>query len=180
LNTYEVVDTWQQSASMPQLTQPAIYEAALWVRDNLPDDALLAAKNSGILQYYSGRVVLNVDGKLNAEIVPVLEGRRLLPYLREKGVTCLVGREGAIAGHVTLYSEAFGPWPAHREITLLDRVGIYFRLLLNRVGLGEPPVLDDASGFQPTRPFTEEATIVQEFFRPNSQEDPVVVYKLRD
>jgi hypothetical protein len=95
-------------------------------------------------------------------------------------VTYLVGREQAIAGHVTLYSEQFGQWPAHREISLLDRVGIYSRLLLSRVGLGEPPVLDDASGFHPERPFTEEARVIQEFLRPNSREDPVVVYELRD
>jgi hypothetical protein len=178
LNTYEVVHTYRQNATMPQLTQPAIYDAALWIRDNLPADALLAAKNSGILQYYSGHVVLNIDGKLNAEIVPVLEERQLLAYLRRRGVQYLVDREAAIAGHVTLYSVEFGPWPPHREVTLLQRVEIYAQLLLNRFGLGAPPALDDPSGFRPTRPFSDVVQVMQTFPRPNSPVDPVIVYRL--
>ena len=180
LNTFEAVSAYRENATMPQLTQPAIYQAALWVRDNLPDDALLAAKNSGILQYYSGHVVLNIDGKLNAEIVPVLEERQLLSYLRRKGVQYLVDREEAIAGHLTLYSQEFGPWPAHRELSIGQRLQIYAQLLLGRLGLGAPPALDDPSGFQPARPFDLAVEVIQTFPRPNSPLDPVTVYRLRE
>ncbi len=180
LNTLEAVGSYRQNATMPQLTQPAIYQAALWIQETLPPDALLAAKNSGILQYYSGHVVLNIDGKLNAEIVPVLEERQLLAYLREKGVRYLVGREGAIASHVTLYSREFGEWPAHQEVSLGKRVRIYAQLLLARLGLAAPPALDDPGGFRPHRPFTAEAESVQTFPRPNTPDDPVVLYRLRE
>ncbi len=182
LNTFEVVDTYTRSASMPQLTQPAIYQAALWLRehpDAIPTTSLLAAKNSGILQYYSDHVVLNIDGKLNAEIVPVLERRELYTYLCAKDVAYLVDREGAIAGHLTLYSHEFGDRPAHREVKLLERVRIYLQLLLNRLGLDAPPVLDDPSGFHPTRPFREAVEVVQTFPRPNTAEDPVRIFRLR-
>lgn len=179
LNTFEAVGTYRENATMPQLTQPAIYQAALWVRDNLPADALLAAKNSGLLQYYSGHVVLNIDGKLNAEIVPVLEERQLLPYLRRKGVQYLVDREAAIAGHLTLYSQEFGPWPAHREISLGQRLRIYAQLLLGRLGLGAPPNLDDPTGFHPSRPFDDAVEVLATFPRPNTPVDPVRVYRLK-
>lgn len=182
LNTFEVADTYTRSVSMPQLTQPAIYQAARWLREHpniVPLTSLLAAKNSGLLQYYSGHVVLNIDGKLNAEIVPVLEKRELYTYLCAKGVEYLVDREEAIAGHLTLYSREFGDWPAHREVTLLERVRIYFQLLLSRFGLGGPLTLDDPSGFYPTRPFTEAVEVVQTFPRPNATEDPVRIFRLR-
>lgn len=179
LNTFEAVGTYRENATMPQLTQPAIYQAALWVRDNLPADALLAAKNSGLLQYYSGHVVLNIDGKLNAEIVPVLEERQLLAYLRQKGVQYLVDREAAIAGHLTLYSQEFGPWPAHREISLGQRLQIYAQLLLSRLGLGAPPALDDPAGFRPSRPFDDAVEVLATFPRPNTPVDPVRVYRLK-
>jgi hypothetical protein len=178
LNTLEVVEFYRQHTTMPQLTQPTIYEAALWVRDNLSEDALLAAKNSGILQYYSGHVVLNIDGKLNNEIVPVLEQRRLWSYLEEKGVGYLVGRQEAIAGHVALYSQELGDWPVHRELSVAQRLKIYGRLLFSRFGLAAPPELDDASGFEPFASFAEEVQIVQAFPRPNTEVDPVVVYEL--
>ena len=180
LNSYEAIRTYRHDTTMPELTQPAIYQAALWVRDNLPGDALLAAKNSGILQYYSGHVVLNIDGKLNAEIVPVLERRQLLSYLRSKGVRYLVDREAAIAQHLTLYSQEFGPWPAHQEVSLGQRLRIYGQLLLNRFGLGALPALDDPAGFRPSHPFTDVVDPLQTFPRPNVAGDPVAVFRLRE
>jgi len=182
LNTLEVVDTYARSASMPQLTQPAIYQAAIWLREHpdvVPTSSLLAAKNSGLLQYYSDHVVLNIDGKLNAEIVPVLERRELYTYLCAKGVEYLVDRQEAIAGHLALYSREFGDWPAHREVTLLERARLYLQLFLSRLGLGDAPVLDDPSGFRPARPFAEAVEVVQTFPRPNTAEDPVRIFRLR-
>jgi len=178
LNTTEAIGSYRTALRMPELTQPSVYQAALWVRSALPPDARLAAKNSGILQYYSGHVVLNIDGKLNADIVPVLEERQLLRYLREKGVTYVVDRRAALEQHLALYSEEFGPWPAHPEIGLGERLRIYKQLLWSRLGLGNPPMLDDPSGFHPTRALEEVLEPVQEFPRPNAPGDPVVVYRL--
>ncbi len=179
LNSAEAISTYRTALRMPELTQPSIYEAALWIREKLPPEAMLAAKNSGILQYYSGHVVLNIDGKLNADIVPVLEARRLLSYLREKGVTYVVDRRAALEKHLALYSEEFGPWPAHHEVGLRERALIYGRLLLTRLGIGSPPALDDPSGFRPSRTLEDLLEPVQTFPRPNAPDDPVVVYRLR-
>ena len=113
LNTLVTVQFWQGQRTLPELTQPTSYQAALWIRDNLPADALIGAKNSGIYQYYSGHTVVNIDGKLNHEIVPAMEQRRLLPYLREKGITYLVDREPTMADHIQFYSAEFGSAPDH-------------------------------------------------------------------
>lgn len=70
----------------PYQAQPAMFAAARWMSANLPEDAVIAAQNSGIFQYYSNRLVINIDGKLNHEIVPILEQRQLDRYLHARGV----------------------------------------------------------------------------------------------
>jgi hypothetical protein len=179
LNSYEAWSFYQTMRRSPELTQPTSYQAALWIRDNLPHEALIGAKNSGIYQYYSGHTVLNIDGKLNDEIVPVMERRALLDYLRAKGVRYLVDREETMAGHISFYSAALSDAPTHRPPTAWERLVIYGKIALSRLGLGAPPALDRRDDVRLTRPFSDVAAIIQRFPRPNTAQNPVVVYELR-
>jgi hypothetical protein len=179
LNTIEAISFFQHQRTMPQLTQPTTYQAALWIRDNLPPDALIGAKNSGLYQYYSGHVVLNIDGKLNHEIVPAMERRALLDYLRAHGVQYLADNEAVMADHITYYSAQFGPAPHHRTPNLVQRLAIYGKIAVNVLGGRLPLHLDDRKGFVPSRPFTDAAEIVQRFPRPNETKNPVVIYRLK-
>jgi hypothetical protein len=178
LNSYEALSFYRTKLAEPQQTQPTIYQAALWARDNLPRGALIGAKNSGIFQYYSGHVVLNIDGKLNHEIVPVLELRHLLDYLRARGVEYLIDRELIMADHIAFYSYQFGPAPMHYAPSLPERVAIYGKILANMFGARLPLNLDARDGFVPARPFGDAAEIVMRFERPNEDANPVVVYRL--
>jgi hypothetical protein len=178
-NSYEAISFYRSMRADPLLTQPTSYQAALWIREHVPPDALVGAKNSGIYQYYAGRTVLNIDGKLNHEILPAMEQRRLLDYLRARGVTYLVDRETTMADHVSFYSQQFGPAPYHRAPGLFERIEIYGKILLNRVGARLPLDLDRRDGFTPSRPFTDAAEVIQQFPRPNQQANPVVVYRLK-
>lgn len=178
LNTVEAFGFYERMRTHPELTQPTAYQAALWIRDNLPPDALVGAKNSGIYQYYSGRTVLNIDGKLNHAIVPVMRQRALLDYLRAQHVEYLVDREETMARHVAFYSHQFGPGPAHRTPTLIERMVIYGKIAANRVGANLPLQLDSRDAWQPQRPFTDVAVVEQRFPRPNQAANPVVIYRL--
>jgi hypothetical protein len=178
-NTFGAYRWYQKEVNQPGQTQPTSYRAALWIRDNLPPNALIGAKNSGIYQYYSGHTVLNIDGKLNHEIIPAMEHRILLDYLRRR-VTYLVDREQTLAQHVMFYSEQFGDTAHHRTPTLLERITIYWKLAVNALQLGPPPDLaSPPDNFSPSRPFSYAAEIVQTFVRPNDTRNPVVVYRLR-
>lgn len=42
-----------------------LYLGALWVRDQLPEDATIWAGSAGILGYFSNRTVVNIDGLAN-------------------------------------------------------------------------------------------------------------------
>jgi hypothetical protein len=179
INTGEALSFYQRKQFEPDQTQPTAYQAALWIRDNLPPRALIGAKNSGIYQYYSGHVALNIDGKLNHEIVPVMERRELLDYLRARGVQYLVDREATMADHIAFYSYQFGAAPHHRTPTVIERLVIYGKIAANALGARLPLNLDARDGFTPTRPFTDAADIVRRFERPNQPTNPVVVYRLK-
>jgi hypothetical protein len=178
-NSISSYNDYRRDMADKTLTQPTLYQAALWARDNLPPDALIGAKNSGIFQYYSGRVALNIDGKLNHEIVPAMQRRELLDYLRARGVEYLVDRELIMADHIAFYSHQFGPAPMHHAPTLTQRVMIYGKILANTLGAQQPLGLDARSGWSPTRPFSDAAEIVKTFERPNQATNPVVIYRLK-
>ncbi len=178
VNTAATVQFWQRQRTTAGLTQPASYQAALWIRDNLPPTAVIGAKNSGIYQYYSGHTVVNIDGKLNHEIVPVMERRELLPYLEQKGIEYLVDTEDTLSDHVQFYSAEFGPAPYHHLPSIVERARIYGELVLSSLRIGPKPQLDERDNWQPNRDFFEVAPIVKSFERPNETRNPVVVVKL--
>lgn len=159
--------------------QPAMYNAARWIARNLPPDAVLAAQNSGIFQYYSERVVLNIDGKLNHEIIPVLERRELDVYLRSKGVQYLVDLRG-VAGYVEFYSRSMSRAKPHAEMSTTQKLLTYMRLILARVRLVPPVQLDERVPEQVIHPFTSFVTVVQQFPFPNDPGSAVIVYRLND
>src|SRR5262249_26230657 len=105
LNTRGLLQEYLLGPSAPA-AQPAMYEAARWVAVNLPPDAVLAARNSGIYQYYSQHLVINIDGKLNHRIVPVLEQRALLDYLREQRVGYVIDLD-EVCGYIEFYSHEY-------------------------------------------------------------------------
>jgi hypothetical protein len=179
LQSLTAASFWREQHATASLSQPTMYQAALWMRDNLPADALIGAKNSGIYQYYSGRTVINIDGKLNHEILAVYEQRRMLDYLYEKNITYLIDREATLADHIQFYSSQFGQRPSHRVPGLLEQLKIYGQLALKAVGLAAAPELERRDGFVPTRPFSAVASPIQTFARPNDAANPVVVFELK-
>ena len=179
LQSLTAASFWREQHTTASLSQPTMYQAALWMRDNLPADALIGAKNSGIYQYYSGHTVINIDGKLNHEILAVYEQRRMLDYLYEKNITYLIDREATLADHIQFYSSQFGQRPSHRVPGLLEQLKIYGQLALKASGLGDGPTLESRDGFVPSRPFSDVASPIQTFARPNDAANPVVVFELK-
>ncbi|KPL90715.1 glycosyltransferase family protein [Herpetosiphon geysericola] len=178
VQTLDSSQFWREKETAPSQSQPTMYQAALWMRDNLPSDALIGAKNSGIYQYYSGHHVLNIDGKLNNDILAVYDQRRMLDYLREKGVTYLIDQESTMADHIQFYSYQFGERPEHRVPTTLTQFKIYGQLLLSSLGVADKPALDRRDGFVPNQPFSSITTVIQRFQRPNDSNNPIAIFEL--
>lgn len=67
------------------------YDAAVWVRQTTPTEAVLAMKDAGVFGLFSQRAVINLDGLVNnMGYQNALHQQRLNQYLSEKKVRYLV------------------------------------------------------------------------------------------
>jgi hypothetical protein len=83
--------TYRAATTQPRHWQPHSYRAAVWVRNNLPQDARLALKDAGLFGLLSERSVVNLDGLVNnLEYQEYLRRSQLNDYFRQKGIQYLV------------------------------------------------------------------------------------------
>ncbi len=90
---------------------------APWLGVNTPFDAHIGSFNAGILSYYSGRQVVNLDGVMNDSVIPALQTRTLANYLDQHGISYLADAEEEI----TKFMGRFGgdlDWKKHWETVL--------------------------------------------------------------
>jgi len=69
------------------------YRTALWIRDNIEDDVVLASWNAGQLGYFSEHPLINLDGLINSKeyFDTVLCGNEsLYQYLRQNNVKYII------------------------------------------------------------------------------------------
>jgi hypothetical protein len=79
---------------------PVTYDAALWIRSNLPPDAKIGVWNAGVVGYFSGRTIVNLDGVMNS--------RELYDYIRRGEQYQYILDHGL--GYLADYSMGT-PWP---------------------------------------------------------------------
>jgi hypothetical protein len=78
--------TWRALDEGRYRHQVELLEAAYWVRDNVPQDAVVAGFNVGIVGYFSERRVVNLDGVINNAAYDALVQRDLFGLMRRAGV----------------------------------------------------------------------------------------------
>ncbi len=64
-----------------------------WIKQNIPENKILASANAGILSYYSQRKIINLDGMVNNDelLNAYKEGElAFLKYLKEKNIEYIV------------------------------------------------------------------------------------------
>jgi hypothetical protein len=167
------------AARAPGLAQPAMYQAARWVAAHLPPEAQLASSNSGIFQYYSDHVVLNFDGKLNHEIIPIQVRRELDVYLRSKGIGYIIDLP-EVADRISFYSRSMSQAKPHLEIGTVQKLRIYLQMIASKVGLAPAVQLDEQKPERVLRPFEAVSTTLHQFPLPNDPARAVVLYQLND
>ncbi|HXZ85536.1 MAG TPA: hypothetical protein VEI82_08610 [Myxococcota bacterium] len=69
--------------------QVAMKDAGLYLRDH-PEVGLAAAWNAGVVAYFSGRPVVNLDGLVNDDIYAAAVSGKLLDYVCRRGVRAVV------------------------------------------------------------------------------------------
>jgi hypothetical protein len=93
--------------------QLANRDAGEWIDRNLPDDAVLASWDAGVLGYFADRPVVNLDGVVNSvAFVDARDAGRLGPFLAERGVGFVANHGTVVDGQdpdiVSFVSSAFG------------------------------------------------------------------------
>jgi len=81
--------TWRQQEH-DDPTRLLYHDAARWIRDTLPPDAVVGAWNAGTLGYWSGRRVVNLDGVVNDRAFFETYRHDLCRYWDTMGITHLV------------------------------------------------------------------------------------------
>jgi hypothetical protein len=95
---------WQwQSFADPDIRsiQLANQSAAVWINDNLPDDAVLASWDAGVTGFYADQPVVNLDGVVNSpEWDRATEdgAAAVRRFLDDEHVTYIVNHAGATEG----------------------------------------------------------------------------------
>jgi hypothetical protein len=69
---------------------PLLLAAARHLEAHTPPDTLVGAWNAGILGYFSGRAVVNLDGVVNDDALLALREERLLAYVRSREIDVIV------------------------------------------------------------------------------------------
>lgn len=75
--------------------QHEMVDVALWLRDNVAEDALVAAHDIGALGYFTQRPLLDLAGLVTPEVIPFLDDEAALgAYVRAQGADYLVTAPG--------------------------------------------------------------------------------------
>jgi hypothetical protein len=96
-----------------------MYDAALWIRDNTPEDTLVGSMNSGIIGYYSQRPTINLDGVVNPQAFAASQQGRLMEYIQVVGIRYFLDFDYAL-------EREYGPFmgPGYRQaLTEVAQIG---------------------------------------------------------
>jgi len=83
------VAQWHTNDRLNRIPQP-LYQAAGWIKANLPEEATVGAWNAGAIGYLSERRVVNLDGLVNTWAFHQHQQYDLCRYWQEQGITHLV------------------------------------------------------------------------------------------
>lgn len=83
--------------------------SAKWVRDNTPEDSVVAVYDIGAVKYYSGRRIVDLFGLLDERLHPLLRKRDASEYLRASGADYVLYLQSPNAEHHTrVYLAEYG------------------------------------------------------------------------
>lgn len=103
--------------------QARMLEGANWIRESLPEDAFVGSWNAGILGFYSERVVTNLDGVVNNEILSYVRNNQVCEYLNDANVEFVAEFDSGINAWAPFWVENGEPRVSLEPIWLASGVG---------------------------------------------------------
>lgn len=81
-------------------------DMALWLKNNTPEDSIVAAKEFSEISFYSSRKILDLEGIIDSSVIPFRKQNRLVDYLKERNPEYLL-----VESYIY---ETFPPWKNSR------------------------------------------------------------------
>jgi len=113
--SYQGMSAWQKGL-FP--FQKQLYESAVWLKENTPENSKIGAVSAGIYGYMNGRTI-DLAGVVNEEAYRAMREKRIFAYLKEKQIDYLVDREDMIQ----FYNNRFNRTDFIRDLKLIKRFG---------------------------------------------------------
>jgi arabinofuranosyltransferase len=86
-----------------QLYDKVHVQAAQWINNNVPKDAVIATHDIGIIGYYTERQIVDLAGLVTPDVVPIMNNpQKMACYVRAKQVTHLIVYSGYYRDLLTL------------------------------------------------------------------------------
>ena len=83
----------------------------MWIKSHTEQDAIVGGFNTGIVSYYSGRRVVNLDGVMNDAAIWAIRSRTLEHYIDSQGIEYLADIDTEIDRFMDEFSGDFN-WRA--------------------------------------------------------------------
>ena len=113
--SYQGMNAWQKGL-FP--FQKQLYESAVWLKENTPENSKIGAISAGIYGYMTGRTI-DLAGVVNEEAYRAMREKRIFAYLQEKQIDYLVDREDMIQ----FYNNRFNGTDFIKDLKLVKRFG---------------------------------------------------------
>lgn len=82
-----------------QIINEEMVQSALWIRENLPEDDLLAIHDVGAVAYFAPRPLLDIAGLVSPEVIPLINNADALwQYIEDAGAVYLLAFPDQIPG----------------------------------------------------------------------------------
>jgi hypothetical protein len=81
--------------NVPYAHQAGMYQSALYLR-NLSGDHFYGSWNAGILRFFSGKRIVNIDGLANDDVYDYIKSNDLFQYLKLKNIEYIADYKAAI------------------------------------------------------------------------------------
>jgi len=103
----------------------ALYQSAVWIKENIPEDQRIGAFEAGILGYYSGKTVINLDGVMNNNAAQAFRNNKLLEYIEQEDIAYIALDQVAV--NTTKYFPFFRNGEADQFLSRLTEVHVVQR-----------------------------------------------------
>jgi len=113
--SYQGMSVWQKGL-FP--FQKQLYESAVWLKENTPENSKIGAISAGVYGYMTGRTI-DLAGVVNKEAYRAMREKRIFAYLQEKQIDYLVDREDMIQ----FYNDRFNGTDFIKDLKFIKRFG---------------------------------------------------------